>query len=456
LLSVLHKDKHTNLLNDFLAFIHQHRLLESNGTTLLAVSGGVDSVVMANLFYRAQLKFAIAHCNFGLRGDASNKDEQFVGQLAQHYQVACYTKNFDTLTYAQQHGLSIQMAARQLRYQWFEELCNQHQLPQIATAHHHNDVLETLLLNLTKGTGIAGLHGILPRKGKLIRPLLFADKSSLLAYAQSENLAWQEDASNAEDTYARNLIRNQVIPILTSINPNLSNTSQLTVERLAQVDLLFQEQLAEIKEEIFFTEGQTYKINPMPIQHKPWATAIIWELLKPFGFNFPQIKQLLSSPLQSGKKIVSTKYQLYVDRQQWMIIPHLPSYPSNYSILNQTCETLQTPHYTLQISIIPREKYQIPSKNQVAALDLTSLEFPLTIRKWQPGDFFYPLGMQKRKKISDFLVDAKVPRPYKEQVEVLVSGNKIAWVIGYRIDERFKIKASTQEVYEIGLLHNSS
>jgi tRNA(Ile)-lysidine synthase len=452
---VLHKDNHTNLLNDFLAFIHQHRLLESNGTTLLAVSGGVDSVVMSHLFYRAQLKFAIAHCNFSLRGKDSDQDEELVRELAQHYQVAYYTKTFDTLTYGQQHSLSIQMAARQLRYPWFEELCNQHQLQQIATAHHHDDVLETLLLNLTKGTGIAGLHGILPHKGKIIRPLLFADKSSLLQYAQSEKLSWREDASNAEDTYARNLIRNQVIPLLKTINPNLSNTSQLTVERLGQVDLLFQEQLATIKQEIFFTKGDTYEINPTLIQHKPWATVVIWELLKPFGFNFPQIKQLLSNQLQSGKKLYSTKYQLYVDRDKWLIIPHLSSQQNSYLIPNQTLKRLETSHYSLQISIILKEIYQIQSNNQVAALDLASLEFPLTIRKWQPGDFFYPLGMRQRKKVSDFLVDAKVPRPYKEQVYVLVRGNKIAWVIGYRIDERFKVKATTQEVYEIGLLPNA-
>jgi tRNA(Ile)-lysidine synthase len=299
------------------------------------------------------------------------------------------------------------------------------------------------------------LHGILPHKGKIIRPLLFADKSSLLQYAQSENLAWREDASNTEDTYARNLIRNQVIPILKSINPNLSNTSQLTVERLGQVDLLFQEQLAAIKQEIFFTKGHTYEVNPTPIQRKTWATVVIWELLKPFGFNFPQIKRLLSNQLQTGKRLDSTKYQLYVDRHQWIIVPYTSSQPISYTIPNPTLKTLKAPDYTLEISIISREQYQILTENQVAALDLDNLEFPLTIRKWQPGDFFYPLGMQQRKKVSDFLVDAKVPRPYKEQINVLVSNHQVAWIMGYRIDERFKVKATTQEVYEICLLSNS-
>lgn len=447
-----YKDTHTSLLADFLAFINEQQLLKKGGTTLLAVSGGLDSVVMSHLFHHANLRFAIAHCNFNLRETASLQDQQFVLQLAKSYKVACYTQTFDTLAYAKQHGLSIQMAARKLRYQWFEVLCNKQQLDQIATAHHSQDSLETLLLNLTKGTGIAGLHGILPRKGRLIRPLLFADKSRLLHYAQCKQLAWREDASNADDTYARNLLRNQVMPLLRLINPNLEATSKLTIERLHQVEMLFQEQLAGIQPKVINKKKPVYEVLPASIQDKPWAPVVIWELLKPFGFNFPQIKGLLSHKPQSGKKIAAPQYQLYVDRQQWLIMPHIQPTKDSYLIPDNTLKTLVTKAYTLKTTIIARTAYRLVLDKQVAALDLACLAFPLHIRKWQQGDFFYPLGMQQRKKLSDFLVDLKVPIPYKAHIDVLVSGNKIAWVIGYRLDDRFKLTAATQQVYEICLL----
>ncbi len=445
---MLYPDHHTDLYQAFKSFVHQHQLIEENQTTLLAVSGGVDSVVMSELFYRAKYSFAIAHCNFGLRGQASLQDEAFV----QRYQVNCYTHTFDTLDYAQQHGLSIQMAARQLRYQWFEELCDRFYLAKIATAHHQDDILETLLFNLTKGTGIAGLHGILPQKGKLIRPLLFADKNSLMQYAQVEKLAWREDATNAEDTYARNLLRNQVIPVLKVINPNLTQTNQLTVERLSQVDAFFQEKLAILRQELLVTNGQAQELVLGPIQDKPWAPVVIWELLKPFGFNFIQVRNLLVSQPPSGRKVYSTHYELYIDRGKWILTPHTQCEEAVYTIADPGINTLDTPTYSLQMSQVPQISYQLMTDKQVAALDLASLQFPLTIRKWQPGDFFYPLGMNQPKKVSDFLVDLKVPRPYKEQVHVLISNQQIVWIIGYRIDNRFKLKPTTQTVYEMRLL----
>lgn len=446
-----YKDSDISLLAAFLAFIREQQLIEQGDTTLLAVSGGVDSVVMSTLFYQAQLSFAIAHCHFGLRGADSDQDEAFVRQLAQQYGTKLYTQSFDTLAYAHKKRLSIQMAARALRYQWFEELCVKHAIDKVATAHHSNDNLETLLLNLTRGTSIAGLHGIPPRQGKVIRPLLFADKAQLLQYAQAAQLAWREDASNAQNSYARNFVRNKVVPLLQMINPNLTATSRLTTERLGQVGAFFQEYIGAMRRQILQQHGTQYYLAIQQLQDKPWAPVVLAALLEPFGFGFVQLKDLLRGNRQPGKWIASAQYQLYVDRAGWIITPHVQRIECFYTITTAADQVLVTQDHRLQLRGIPRAQYTIIPDSNVAALDLALLRFPLTIRKWQPGDYFYPLGMQQRKKLSDFLVDCKVPRPLKGGIYVMLSGDALIWVMGYRIDDRFKVTATTQMVYEVRL-----
>lgn len=448
-----YKDNNISLLAAFLAFIHEQGLIQKGETTLLAVSGGVDSVVMSMLFYQAKLRFALAHCNFRLRGIDSDQDEAFVHQLAQQYGVKLYTQSFDTLAYAHRNGLSTQMAARKLRYQWFEELCAKHYLNKIATAHHGNDSMETLLLNLTRGTGIAGLRGMLPRQGRLIRPLLFADKAMLLQYAQTEKLAWRADSSNLQNSYARNFVRNKVIPLLKKVNPKLEVTSRLTMERLGQIEAVFNEHVAAIRKQILHQRGESYHIAIQAIKDKFWAPAVVWELLKPFGFHFLQLKGLFRHNSQSGKRLDSPSYQLYVDRSEWIITPRNRPSQTTHTITNASIRTLETQDYRLQMTVIPRAQYTLIPDSRVAALDLARLTFPLVIRKWQPGDFFYPLGMQTCKKLSDFLVDLKVALPLKDSVYVLVAGNEIVWVMGHRIDDRFKITNTTRAVYEAQLTH---
>lgn len=450
-----YKYTHINLTEEFISFIKDHQLLQPEELVLLAVSGGVDSVVMSSLFHEAKLHFAIAHCNFGLREQESEEDEAFVHTLAQQYQVKFYTTRFDTKAYAKANKLSTQMAARELRYTWFEKLCNTHQINKLATAHHANDCLETILFNLTKGTSIAGLHGILPKQKKIIRPLLFASKEGLLQYAQAKGLSWREDSSNRQEDYARNLIRHQVIPSLKSINPNLESTTNVTIDRLSQVEKFFNEQLKNLREEIFFQQEGIYYITIQKIKEKPWASVVLWELLKPFGFNFLQIKSLLHSSVQIGKSVYTNNYQLYVDRTTWMLTAREQTImPSEY-IISEKIKNVNFLDQNLQLQVILREVYQIIHNNQVAALDLEKLQFPLTIRPWQTGDFFYPLGMLKRKKLSDFLIDQKVPLPLKQKVYVLESKGQIAWVIGYRIDDRFKVKEMTRQVYELQLTSSS-
>ncbi|MEM7383130.1 MAG: tRNA lysidine(34) synthetase TilS [Bacteroidota bacterium] len=447
-----YKNDGTSLLAAFRAFIREQRLLAQGETTLLAVSGGVDSVVMSSLFYQAKLPFAIAHCHFGLRGAASDQDAAFVRQLAQQYGAKLYEQSFDTLAYAHKKKLSLQMAARELRYQWLEELCVQHAIDKVATAHHSNDSLETLLLNLTRGTGIAGLHGILPRQGRVIRPLIFADKAQLLRYAQVAQLAWREDASNVQDSYARNFVRNKVIPLLQALNPSLTATSRLTVERLGQVEAFFQEYTGAVRQQILQQHGAQYYLVIQQLQDKPWAPVVLAALLEPFGFGFAQLRDLLRCSPQPGKWIASPNYQLYVDRSRWIITPHVLRSQCSYTIAAAADQVLVTRDHRLRLRVIPRAQYTIIPDGDVAALDLALLRFPLTIRKWQPGDYFYPLGMRQRKKLSDFLVDCKVPMPLKGDIYVMLSGDELVWVMGYRIDGRFSITTNTQMVYEARLM----
>ena len=437
------------MLKAFLNFALQKNLLPQKGPTLLAVSGGVDSIVMSALFHRAKLSFAIAHCNFGLRGLASNQDEAWVRTLAQKYQVACYTHTFDVTTYARAQGVSIQMAARTLRYTWFQELCEKHGFEKVATAHHCNDNLETVLLRLAKGTGIAGLHGILPAQDRYIRPLLFAKKADIIKYAQLERLTWREDSSNEQDKYERNLIRNQVVPILQQLNNNLETTFKHTLERLGQVETIFNEQVSAIRQRICYYQGNDYYVAIHAIKDEPWASVVAWELLKAFGFNFIQISNLLAREHASGAVVETTGYRLYVDRQHWIITAQTNLSAQTYYTIHATTTSLSTPAYTFRCTYIPKEQYTVVAHKEVAALDSAQLKFPLTIRRWQPGDAFYPLGMQQRKKLSDFLIDNKVPIPIKERVWVVTSKDNIVWIIGHRIDDRFKITAHTQQVYEI-------
>lgn len=439
------------MLISFRAFIIEHQLLPSSGPTLLAVSGGVDSVVMAHLFHQAKYPFAIAHCNFGLRGVASDQDEDWVRDLAKQYQVDFYAQTFDTSAHARSKGISTQMAARELRYAWFQTLCEEHGFEQVATAHHSNDSLETALLNLTKGTGIAGLKGVAAVQGRYIRPLLFASKAGIIAYAKAEALSWREDSSNAKDDYQRNLLRNQVIPRLQEINPNLEVTFRSTSERLSQVGALLNEQVATLRQQLCSQQGDNYYIAVQHIQDKPWAGVVLWELLKPFGFQFSAIQRLLTHNAATGIHIQSPSHYLFVDRGQWIITPCSSPTSSAIYALEATTTQLDLPHHTIQCVKTSRSQYQLKADQLVAALDRAQLHFPLTVRQWQPGDFFYPLGMQQSKKLSDFLIDNKVPRPLKAQVWVVTSQEKIAWVVGHRIDDRFKITDRTEQIYELRL-----
>lgn len=429
-------------------YVIKHDLLASKGATLVAVSGGADSVVLAHLFATMNYPFAIAHCHFGLRPEAV-EEQAFVAALAKRYKVPFYTTSFDTHAYRKAHKVSVQMAARELRYAWFDELLDKHGMGQIATAHHLNDAMETFIRNVVKGTGITGLHGILPRCGSVIRPLLFAHSKEVRKYAKACQLSWREDASNQDIKYERNFIRHKVLPELTVLNPNVETTFQTTLGRLQQVDTLFQAEVAKLRKALWRSEPPHHYIDVAKLLAFPWAGVVLEAWLSPFGFNFKQLAPWLETPPQPGKKLYTETHWLLADRKEWIVgeIGRDKEVCSEKRVILSPAENTES---FLKQAIHPREGYRIPSDPYIAALDLDRLVFPLLLRPWQEGDIFYPLTSQKRhrKKVSDLLVDAKVPLHKKGDVNVLVSEDKIVWVVGHQIDDRFKVTETTEKVWE--------
>ncbi len=438
------------MLPAFLNFVKKHNLAPSGSRTLITISGGLDSVVLTHLFHQAGLSFSLAHCNFGLRGDESNGDEEFVLKIAENFQVECFVKLFDTKDFSYAHGISTQMAARELRYQWFQELKDEHHFNQIATAHHLNDSFETSLLNFTKGTGIAGLNGISPKNEDIIRPLLFCTREEIETYAKNHHLLWREDSSNSSTKYQRNLLRHKVVPVLKEINPNLENTFANTAMRMSALEEILQQEIENIRTIAVQNTDSATLISISKLLERKGYLVILHELLKPYGFNFEEVK-LISENLEgeNGKQFISPTHILVKDREQLVITKKLVSRHTDF-LIHDGQTSLEQEQLHLLIKERESVDYNINPMPTVGAFDKEKLHFPLLIRRFQHGDEFQPLGMKgKKKNVSDLLNDLKVPRNLKESVWVLCSADKIVWVIGYRMDERFKITEKTKTVLEI-------
>ncbi len=435
----------------FKAFINDQALFGPDDVVLLAVSGGLDSTVLAHLFAQSDYPFAIAHANFGLRGAESDEDERWVAALAEHCQVPFHTHRFATKEHAHEHGLSTQIAARQLRYAWLEAARSEHNYARIATAHHQDDQLETTLLNLVRGTGVAGLRGTLARRGALVRPLLFAPRQALEAYAQQHQLEWREDRSNASDAYRRNRLRHHVVPQLKQLNPNLLDTYERTRERLHATEQVLLAEVERVRKDAYReVKGEVWLDKAVLRQH-PQTILILAEMIRPFGFSYPQARDVvvcLSPDVVVGQQFRSEGYVLHVERQHLIVVKKSQKEWITKAI-QATDARVELPLFTLVLTTRSAHNYPIPRQREVAALDADRLRFPLQLRPWQAGDWFYPLGMEHRKKLSDFLIDQKVPRHRKASVYVLTSEENIVWVVGWRIDHRFRVTEQTQKVYEI-------
>lgn len=427
------------MLTEFLAFINERKFFSPQDRLLLAVSGGLDSVVLTHLIRKAGFTYGIAHVNFQLREAESVRDELFVQTLAQQQNVPFYLQRFDTLTIARQKGLSTQLAARQLRYEWFERLRTDQGYTYILTAHHLNDSLETVLLNLVRGTGLAGFRGIPAQTPTLIRPLLGFSRQQLAAYATEQGLAWVEDSSNQKDTYRRNRLRHQVVPVLQELNPNLLGTFRTTLDRMEAAERFIAQQLHSWQQQV----AQTHEISFSLLDTFPEPLFVLAETLKAYDFSYPQCQAIYQNRLaQPGTRYFSARYELVLDRQRWLLELRQPSPPSVQTIPDAPA-LMYTPFFSLTLQRL--ENFSWQANPLVAYLEAAALIFPLTLRIWQPGDWFCPLGLGgKRQKVSDFLVNQKVPRTEKDRVYVLESQGQIAWIVGYRVDERFKITEKTR------------
>ena len=433
------------MVNAFLDFIGAHNLCVKSDKVLVAVSGGIDSVVLVSLFIEAGFDLSIAHCNFQLRGDESDEDEEFVKQLAASHSIPFHTRRFDTKNHALMNAVSTQMAARDLRYEWFRHLLKDEGYDYIATAHHLNDSIETAIFNFTKGTGISGLRGILPISGILIRPLLFASKSQIVEYALATNLKWREDSSNKETKYSRNLIRHKIIPVLKEINPSLDSTFTQTQRRLISTEKLLMDQAERFRSERLSRNGNDIYIEKVDIYSQ--YEVVLEEVFKPFGFNFQQILEIKRVLDQgSGKVFLSNSHQLNIDRDYLIISPLAEDTGVKYMLEEDTC----VDNGLVTIRYYGSEEQDILLKRRhEATLDYDKLKFPLKLRKWSQGDSFRPLGMKGKKKLSDFMIDEKIPLNLKNRVCVVESAGEIIWVVGYRVDERFKVGPDTKRTFNM-------
>jgi tRNA(Ile)-lysidine synthase len=431
-------------LQSFRSFISQHQLFNTADRILLAVSGGKDSVLMVHLFKLAGYEFGIAHCNFNLRAEESQRDEAFVKMLAATLDVPFHVTHFNTKAYAKENRCSTQMAARDLRYQWFEEIRTRESYTCIALAHHQNDAMETLLINLTRGTGVAGLHGIAPKRDRLIRPLLFLTRNDIEQIISRENIDYVEDSSNLSDHYARNKIRLNVIPQLKDINPNLEHTFASNIQRFQEVEAVIQLTVQKIRAEIAkqTSIGITMPLHEIKALHP--RKLLCYELLKPYGFTESLVGEVLESlDKQSGTSFYSETHRLTLDRLQLLITPIAAQKISNL-LIHPSDQSIDLPTQTLTIHYAAGNAF---ASDGNAYVDYDLLIFPLVVRSRQPGDVFMPLGMKTFKKLSNFLVDEKVSLPEKDQVPLIINGNgAVIWVGGLRQDNRFKVQATTKKV----------
>ncbi|SHN20335.1 tRNA lysidine(34) synthetase TilS [Chitinophaga sp. CF418] len=439
-----------DLLTGFTAYIQKEQLFTHNHAMLLAVSGGVDSVVMAHLFKAAGFTFSIAHCNFQLRGEESLRDEAFVEDLAARLQVPFYKVRFDTMAHTASHRVSIQVAARQLRYEWLERTMVKTNCDYIVTAHHMQDSAETVLMNLSKGTGIAGLHGILPKQAYLVRPLLFAQKADIRTYAIEHNIAFVEDSSNITVKYTRNFFRHKVIPVIQEAYPGVVSNIAGSIERFREAEILYAQSVEKHIKRLVEQKGNMYMIPVLKLQKTIPMQTVAWEIFRQYGCTpaqLPQVLELLDS--SSGKLVETGSHRIIRDRQ-WLLITPLAEEEAPVIVIEKDRTAVAMASGILKLKTSERkETSNIPAAANIACLDKHSLQYPLILRKWKQGDYFYPLGMRKKKKLSRFFIDQKLSLPQKENTWVLESAKRVVWIVGLRIDDRFKITNQTKELLTI-------
>ncbi len=453
-----------SLFSKFLGNIQNENLFQKKDLLILAVSGGVDSIVLCELCQQAGFNFEIAHCNFQLRGEESERDEKFVKTIGDKYEKKVHIKKFDTEIYCFERKISIQVGARELRYKWFDELLNEiagasgHSSSNLTpasissyllTAHHANDDIETLLMNFFKGTGIKGLRGILPKQGKIIRPLLFAKKEEIISFANENHLSFVEDSSNISDKYTRNFFRNQLIPSVQKIFPKVEDNLMDNITRFTDIEVLYNESVDLNKKKLLEYKGEEVHIPVLKLLKTKALPTVIYEIIKDYNFTSHQVGDILHLLKSDSGKYISSPTHKIIRNRKWLILAAHNNPESSVIIINEEDKEIDFVKGNLSFEKIEIADNKISGDNDTALLDADTFTFPLILRKWKQGDYFYPLGMMKKKKLSKFFIDQKMSLTDKENVWILESNKKIIWIIKKRIDERFKIQASTKDVIKI-------
>ncbi|NCI46444.1 tRNA lysidine(34) synthetase TilS [Sediminibacterium soli] len=424
---------------------------------LLAVSGGVDSSVLVDLVRSAGFAFSIAHMNFRLRGQESERDEIFVRTLAGSYGCEALVKQVDSAGFAEANGLSIQEAARMLRYNWFREILDAWKVQHpglnhyLVTAHHADDAIETMLMHFFRGTGIAGMTGIpaFQKERQIIRPLLAFRKTELLAYAGEHRIAFVEDSSNAKDDYTRNFFRNQLLPQLRQVFPQVESNLLHDMERFSGVAVIYQAAIAQQLKKMVEQRNGEWHIPVLKWKKVLHLPTLTWEIIKPYGFHAtqtPEVIRLLDAA--NGSYIQSSTHRIIRNRS-WMIITTLATETAGHIPIGDTADTVRFDNGLLRIRHLSSLPAVVSADASEAFIDERDIVYPLVLRKWKQGDYFYPLGMQKKKKISRFLIDLKLSKTEKEKTWVLESDKKILWIVGRRIDNRFRLSDRTQTLLHI-------
>ena len=435
--------------NQLLQYIKSNNLCDLNGKIICAVSGGVDSMVMAYILHKLELNIIIATCNFNLRDKESDKDQQLVEQFCLKNNISFRTISFDTKKYAKEKKLSIQMAARELRYNWFLKLLKAEKADYIAIAHNLNDSIETFFINLSRGTGIKGLTGIKNKNGHIIRPLLFANRDDIYNFAQKENVPFREDATNAETKYYRNYIRHKIIPLFQELNNSSFKNFENTIANIQNVEEYYRTQITSTIDNLVIKTNSSEYIDIQTILSHNNNKLIIFEWLNPKGFNKDQINNIELSIKKgdSGKIFYSDNYKLYRESDKLLLEPLKEDVNENIDIVIENINS-KTQGYNISIINIDKD-FKISNDKNTAQLDFEKIIFPLTISEWKKGDKFQPLGMNNNKLVSDFITDLKIPSRNKHNILTLKSEEEILWIVGYRIDNRYRITEKTKTILQI-------
>ena len=447
------------MLDQFQAYINRYHLIAEGDKLILALSGGIDSMVLADVLQKAKVEFVAAHCNFHLRGEESDGDEKFVREFAEKRGIRCFVKHFETEKYAAENGVSIEMAARDLRYAWFEKLRQQLGYDKIAVAHHADDQAETFFINLLRGAGLRGLKGMQPQNGVIIRPLLWASREQIHQYALENRITWREDHTNAETVYLRNRIRNQLLPVFDELQPEAQQGLHKSLEHLASENELYRALLNEKLEQIVEQNGDIQRLLFSALQFDSVGPStgsgtlalsfqLLFEWLRQYGFNTDQC-QFIYEAMETGigNKYYSQTHQLVIGRNE-LQLSEIKSVEEEEIQIGMGEKEILLPVHLCFSKLEKTNDFIIDKSFEVAQLDFDKLHFPLTLRHWHHGDRFHPLGLKGSKLLSDFFVDQKFTEWQKQNTWLLVSSNDdILWMVGHRIDDRYRVTSKTKTIF---------